>query len=97
LFAAKRARGKSILWRLRYFMGSPLIPAVRLLRILSWARNSLSAESLHAIVIGLILDGLGQMVGYVAGTGEAVKKMARFEFHRSRHITERDRREVFLT
>ncbi len=53
--------------------------------------------SLHAIVIGLILDGLGQMVGYVARTSEAVKKVARFEFQRCRHVTERDRREVFLT
>jgi len=52
--------------------------------------------SLHAIVTGLILDGLGQMVGYIAETDEAVKKVARFEFHRSRHVTERDRREVFL-
>ena len=42
--------------------------------------------SLHAIVIGLILDGLGQTVGYVAETGEAVKKVARFEFHRSPHL-----------
>ena len=51
---------------------------------------------IHALAIGLILDGAGQLVGYAAGIGRAVDQVARFEFHRLRHIRDDDRRDLSL-
>ena len=99
LFAGTRVRRMSLMWRIVYFAGAPLIPLVRLYRIARAARNhevwGHFLRSLPALVIGLVLDGVGQMTGYAVGTGRAIEQVARYEFHRSRHITEQDRHCLF--
>ena len=99
LFAGTRIRRMSLMARVVYFAGSPLIPVVRLLRITRAKRpHGMSLrllQCLPALAIGLAVDGLGQMVGYAFGVGAAVDHVARYEFHRSRHITEQDRRRLF--
>jgi len=101
LFAGARVR-KMALWKRALFVaGSPVIPGLRFWRI--WRdleggeqqRRFLSCT--HALVIGLILDGVGQLVGYAAGVGRAVDQVARFEFHRLRHIRDEDRQDLSLT
>ncbi|MBD0316791.1 MAG: glycosyltransferase [Nitrospiraceae bacterium] len=101
LFAGARVR-KITQWKRALFIaGSPVIPGLRLWRI--W-RDLQGGEQrrrflfcAHALIIGLILDGVGQMVGYAAGVGRAVDQVARFEFHRLRHIRNEDRRDLSLT
>lgn len=98
LFAGARARQKPLPWRIVFALGSPLIPIVRLWRI--WA--GLPSQDLkirflsclHALMIGLAIDGMGQMVGYAFGTGNALDKVARFEVDRFKHIREQDRLDI---
>lgn len=99
LFAGMRAGPLSLWRRSAYVIGAPLIPVIRLMRIAASRRSGRLLDRflrcLPALVIGLVLDGLGQMIGYAIGPGNAGAVVARFEFHRSRHITATDRRELF--
>lgn len=98
LFAGARAREKPLPWRIMFALGSPLIPIVRLWRI----RAGLPSKDLklrflsclHALMIGLAIDGMGQMVGYALGTGNALDKVAKFEVDRFKHIREQDRLDI---
>jgi hypothetical protein len=90
----------SVAMRTLYVLGSPLIPWVRLARMLRAARTpALRAHlvrCLPALLVGLWLDGAGQMVGYALGSGNAADRLAQFEFRRIDHVTARDREEVFV-
>ncbi len=98
-FAGARRKAMTPSLRLLYILGSPLIPLVRMFRTIRLTRAStLRARlltTLPALMIGLALDGVGQLVGYVLGPGDAPERLASFEFARVNHVTERDRREVF--
>ena len=91
----------SALRRLAYIIGSPLIPLVRLIRIATavgrysnqWMGRLVSC--LPTLMIGLALNGIGQMIGYALGVGNALEKYSKYEFHRDRHVTETDRQAVF--
>lgn len=100
MFAGLRSREWGIAKRLFYFGASPAIPAVRMLRsIPAWRRLPVSpgrkAGIFFALLFGLTVDGIGQMIGYAAGPGSARKKLARLEFHRYRHIPPRERDALF--
>ena len=97
LFASSRSRHWSSLRRLFYFTGSPLIPLIRLLRILRELRRpgrpqKLLPRILPALVIGLTLEGIGEMIGYVLGMGDVMEKLSDMEFHRERHLNRWDRK-----
>jgi GT2 family glycosyltransferase len=97
LFASTRARHWSLFRRFFYFTSSPLIPLVRLLRIIRELRRpgrprNLLPSILPALVIGLILDGAGEMIGYVFGGGNAMVKLSDMEFHRYRYLNKQDKR-----
>lgn len=98
LFAGARARQKPPSWRIVFVLGSPLIPGVRLWRI--WAglpSRELKIRflgCLHALIIGLAIDGVGQMVGYALGMGNALDKVAKYEVDRFKHVREQDRLEI---
>jgi len=98
-FAAERRKGMSLLARTAYVVGGPLIPFVRAARTARSARTAaLRAEfirCLPAMLVALTVDALGQMVGYALGGGEAGGRLSRYECYRVRHVTARDRREVF--
>jgi hypothetical protein len=95
-FAAERVRSWSPGKRMLYALGSPLIPWIRLGRALRQVRR---AESPHPsvarlaplLLIGLAMDGLGQLVGCVAGEGTSPERLARYEFRRAEHVPEADR------
>ncbi len=99
LFAGLRARGMSRWRRFVYVAGSPLIPAVRLARLWREARSRPGHRApwscLHALAAGLAMDGLGQLAGYALGTGRAADRVARYEFHRSRHVRPDERRALW--
>ena len=97
VFAAARSRQWSSLRRLLYTGGAPLIPVVRLWRILSELRrpgrpSELWPRVLPALTVGLALDAAGQMIGYAFGAGDANQKLSHFEFHRVHHLARRERR-----
>lgn len=98
LFAGARARQKSLLWRIVFVLGSPLIPAVRLWRILAeLPSRELTIRflgCLPVLVIGLAIDGVGQMVGYALGMGNAQDKVAKLEVDRFKHVCKQDRLDI---
>lgn len=101
LFAGHRALGWPGVKRLAFVAGSPLIPWIRLWRhtrdLCQPGRpRHLLWRVWPVMAAGLLLDGLGQMLGYLAGPGDVYRRLADFEFHRLRHITEEDRRSLAM-
>ncbi len=102
VFGASRAAAWPIAKRLLYFAASPLIPAVRLFRCLrELAKPGRPSRRIPAMLpllaLGLALDGLGQMTGYLFGAGDAVERVAAYEFHRFQHIPASDRADIGLS
>jgi hypothetical protein len=99
LYAAHRARreGWSPARRLLYAVGSPLIPAVRFVRITQELRSrthDLTPRVLAGTAVGVALDGVGQLIGYAGGEGTAAGRIERLDLDRARSCSRRDRREL---
>ncbi|MBP1749043.1 MAG: hypothetical protein H6Q52_1582, partial [Deltaproteobacteria bacterium] len=99
IFAGLRAHNWSYMHRLFYTLASPLIPFVRLRRILRELRKpgrprTLIPRVLPCLMIFLLSDGIGQMVGYAFNMGDASRKVMRTDFHRERYMNARDRHEL---
>lgn len=88
-FAATWAHSWSRPRRLLFTVASPLIPWVRLWRIQKHVRRGhrpgFAFRVLPVVLVGLLIEGLGQMMGYAAGYGVSIEKMATYEFHRVEH------------
>jgi len=86
LFAATWASTWSRAQRLLFASASPLIPWIRLRRIQKHIRSAHSGgffiHLLPVLFLGLLVNSLGQMAGYVGGTGNSAEKMVKYEFHR---------------
>ncbi|MDQ6886161.1 MAG: hypothetical protein M3068_02590 [Gemmatimonadota bacterium] len=96
LFAATRASRWSLRHRLAFAAASPLIPLVRFQRALRQAAEAgvpwaLIGRVAPVVAIGLVIDGVGQLLGYARGPGDAALRAAEFEHHRERHVTVSDR------
>jgi Glycosyltransferase like family 2 len=90
-FAAARARSVSPLRRLAYVIGSPLIPAVRVRRILRdvqrfGLRAELAPHTLIWLLLGVVVATAGEVAGYVAGTGRSMARLARMELHKEHYL-----------
>lgn len=86
VFAAERARSWSLLRRAGYSGSAWLIPLVRLKRLLPGIRRSrpdLVPHVLPTLLFALVVDGIGQWLGYTFGPGQAARKVAHLEFHRA--------------
>ena len=99
LYGAKRAQqeGWTSAQRLTYIAGGPLIPLVRFKRLREelfggGKRADLAPQIFPALLLGLALDGAGQMAGYAFGPGPAPDVLATFEMDRMEHLTDSDRR-----
>ncbi len=95
-FAAARAHRWSPLRRLLYVSGSPLIPLVRLPRILrdlhrSPQQRDLLPRVLPALIVSLVVSAVGEMVGYAFHSGEAMEKLSKLELNKIPHLAKRDR------
>ena len=95
-FAAARARSWSALRRLLYMGGSPIIPMVRLPRLLrdihrSAGRQDLLPRVLPALITGVIVGSFGEMIGYGFGSGESALKLSKMELHKVPHLLKRER------
>jgi len=100
VFAGNRRHNWSVSKRLLYGIAFPLIPLVRLYRISKELTRPgrpryLLVRLLPLLLFGLLFDGLGQMIGYLTGSGNATDKLGQFEFNRINHITEGDRKLLF--
>jgi hypothetical protein len=97
LLSGRRAQRWSVLRRLVYFCGSPLIPAVLLTRLrkpIGLARREvrLPAGTLLALVVGTVISTVGEMVGYARGAGRAADlAMMELEVHKLRYASSRAR------
>lgn len=99
LFASSRARDWPAWRRAVFACASPLIPALRCLRItrevLKPGRpRHLLPRLMPALIVGLVFDGVGEMTGYAFGAGRAMAKLSDMEFHRERYLAAHDRREA---
>ena len=88
-FASTWAHSWSWPRRLLFTAASPLIPWVRLWRVQKHIRRGQPYGFLFRLLpialAGLLVEGLGQMMGYLAGAGDSIDKVAKYEFHRIRH------------
>jgi hypothetical protein len=99
LFASSRARHWTRARRALFALASPLIPALRCLRITRELLRpgrplSLLPRLLPALIVGLVFDGAGEMAGYAFGAGQAMAKLSGMEFHRERFLVGRDQFEA---
>ena len=94
VLGAARATAVAVASALALCRGSPLIPWLRLRRILHEShRPGLAAtmlRALPALVAGLIVDAAGEAVGYASGIGSTKDREWDFEFHRERYLWARD-------
>jgi len=95
LFAASRAKRWSPSRRCLYAACAPIIPFVRLWRIvreLRWPGRQcdLLPRVLPVLMAGLAVHGAGELIGYAFGAGSAMRRLSDMEFHRSRYLTKRD-------
>jgi hypothetical protein len=96
VFASARAQPWSLLRRLAYVGGGPLIPVIRLRRIVADVRRShleqqLLPRVLPALAIGLLASAVGEVLGYVFGPGRGVTHLTEYELHRERYLARRER------
>ena len=78
-----------------YVLGAPLIPFARL-----WYtfRNASQPgrfkgqffKVLPVIILGLLMDGLGQFAGYAFGEADTSKGFLCYEFHRNQHLAKKE-------
>ena len=93
LFAGDRTKNENwnLAKKLIYTIGFPLIPLVRFWRIYQQLQQQqlqflLSVQLLFTLLLGLIVDGIGQGIGYILGAGNAMNKLSQFEFHRNQYL-----------
>jgi predicted dehydrogenase len=94
-FAAARAGQWRWTRRIAFALGSPLIPLVRLGRVVRRARPSNAPSMLRLLPVlgmGLVMDGVGQMIGYLFGAGRSGQILATYEFHRWRFVGPEDKK-----
>lgn len=94
VFAAARSRNWGVPRRLLYAAAWPLIPAVRLGRVLRDMRRAQTAgfilRSLPLLAVGLGLSGLGEGLGYALGAGRATRRVIEMELHKDRYVRPAD-------
>lgn len=85
---------------LLYLGGSPLIPFVRLLRILRMVRRhgwqgELLPRMLPSLLAGLLCSAFGEFLGYALGAGQAARNTVDLDVNRWRYITDEEKAELW--
>ena len=98
-FAATRAQSWPLFKRFLYAGGSPLIPFVRIPRVVKALSQSTFPRMrwplvLPPLVLGLVVSAVGEMVGYVFGAGNATEQLARMELFKMEYLTKGDRHKL---
>lgn len=99
LFAGARKRKWPHLKRILYVLGSPLIPWVRLVRIMKVLQHHKHVHPIQKVlpllIFLLVVDAAGEMTGYLLGEGNAICTITQMDFHRERYMTPLDRKKSF--
>lgn len=95
-FGGKRAEDWSVGRKLVYIVGAPLIPLVRLRRIVAAMRQSPDdyrelPRLLPALLLMLAAHAFGEGSGYLLGSGKSSERYAPFELSRREQLNEADR------
>jgi hypothetical protein len=82
--------------RIVYAGGSPLIPLLRLRRVVPLMRRTAAGRSalpraLPAITLILIVHAMGEAAGYLVGVGSTRESYSDLESHRDRHVRREER------
>ncbi|MGH2957533.1 MAG: hypothetical protein ACRDL6_11115, partial [Solirubrobacterales bacterium] len=91
-FGAARAANWSWPHRLLYAAASPLIPLVRLRRMVPvWRRcrrrNDLPRGFLPALLFSLVVSAYGEFLGYLLGAGSSTeRRLSRMELRKEEHL-----------
>ncbi len=96
LYASNRSREWPMARRLFYVAASPLIPLVRFAKIWPvWRGTGRTRPSTVSLIsplsLLLVANGSGEMMGYLAGEGAAVRRTSRMEFKRRHYMSRKDR------
>ncbi len=96
LFGGLRAQSMAAYTRAVFVLGSPLIPALRLIRLLRSQGKAVRRRPacILPLIVGFTVDGVGQMLGYLLGPGNARARVSRYEFNRLSFVTAEDRARV---
>jgi glycosyltransferase involved in cell wall biosynthesis len=99
LYAAIRVQEKRLSpWRrLLYIFGAPIIPLVRLRRVIKEIQRASRQQELipgilPALISGLVPHAIGELTGYAFGLGNAEERYSHYEMLRINHITAQDRK-----
>jgi len=100
LFGGQRCRDWRLGRRAAYALGAPLVPFIRLRRVMADLRESpdeyarFVPRRLPILAFVLSLHALGEAVGYALGVGHAVDHYAPFELYRRDQLITREREEI---
>lgn len=92
VFGAARMQHWSLLRRLLYVAGAPLIPGIRLWRLWSGMQQILQQHSLMpqiipSLVLGLLAGCAGEVMGYLSGFGNALEEeLTKIEVNSDRQL-----------
>jgi len=99
IFAAERSR--TWLWprRLLFAVGSPVIPMLRTRRIIREIRRAglqrrLLPGILPTLVLSLIVNAAGEMMGYAAGAGRSWDAVYHHELYKLEYVSPREREAI---
>jgi hypothetical protein len=90
-YAGRRIWNWPLAKRLLFFGGAPLIPFVRLKRILGNTRQRVRLPILFVLFLDLLVDGAGQALGYATGVGRSEERLRGYDYDRRRFLSPRDR------
>jgi glycosyltransferase involved in cell wall biosynthesis len=90
-FASARSSAWPLWRRATYAAGSPLIPAVRMPRLLRDLARTGTGRELRGygyvlLTFALCVSAAGELVGYVLGSGDSMYALSRIELHKERHL-----------
>jgi hypothetical protein len=96
MYAAFRSARWPLPHRLLRAVAAPLVPGVRLRRILREVRRSDELRAyvpgvLPFLVLGLVIHAVGEAAGYLLGPGRSEERYSWYEMSRASHVTAGDR------
>jgi hypothetical protein len=100
MLAACRAQRASPGWRLKSLLLSPLVPGVRMLRIIGkifregWQRELLPGV-IPWLTVGLVVTSFGELLGYTIGEGRSARWTLDIDFDRGRFVSDAERRRIW--
>jgi hypothetical protein len=78
-----------------YVLASPIIPFLRLRalwpRLRSRGENAVPLRIWPLLWLALVVDALGQAIGFAAGAGESAERAGRYDLDRHRYVSSADR------